>query len=100
MAEAPAWLHQRETEALASLLQENRTLRAQLDHRPLRLTDDQRRRLAVLATMAIQAEPLTSTNNRMLHRSTGTALGRVRLRDVLNYEGLPPGDEHGRLLRG
>ena len=43
-----AWLHQRETEALASLLQENRTLRAQLDHRPLRLTADQRRRLAVL----------------------------------------------------
>ena len=34
------WLHQRETEALASLLQENRTLRAQIDHRPLRLTDD------------------------------------------------------------
>ena len=30
-----AWLHQRETEALASLLQENRMLRAQLDHRPL-----------------------------------------------------------------
>ena len=26
-----AWLHQRETESLASLLQENRTLRAQLD---------------------------------------------------------------------
>ena len=43
-----AWLHPRETEALASLLQEKRTLRAQLDHRPLRLTDDQRRRLAVL----------------------------------------------------
>ena len=52
-----AWLYPRETEALASLLQENRTLRAQLDHRPLRLTDDhwplrltddQRRRLAVL----------------------------------------------------
>ena len=43
-----AWLHQRETEALASLLQEKRPLRAQLDHRPLRLTDDPRRRLAVL----------------------------------------------------
>ena len=43
-----AWLHQRETEALASLLQENRTRRAQLDHRPRRLTDDQRRRFAVL----------------------------------------------------
>ena len=54
------WLHQRETETLASLLQENRTLRAQLDHRPLRLTDDQRRRLAVL----------------------GHRLGRARLQEV------------------
>ena len=43
-----AWLREREGEALAYLLQENRTLRAQLGHRPLRLTDDQRRRLAVL----------------------------------------------------
>ena len=43
-----AWLHRHETEALASILQENRTLQAQLGHRPLRLTDDQRRRLAVL----------------------------------------------------
>jgi transposase InsO family protein len=43
-----AWLHQREADTLAYLLQENRTLRAQFGGRPLRLTDDQRRRLAVL----------------------------------------------------
>ena len=43
-----AWLHRREAAALDYLLEENRTLRAQLGRRPLRLTDDQRRRLAVL----------------------------------------------------
>ena len=37
-----AWLREREGEALAYLLQENRTLRAQLGHRPLRLTDARR----------------------------------------------------------
>jgi len=55
-----AWLRERETEALAYLLEENRTLRAQLGNRPLRLTNDQRRRLAVL----------------------GHRLGRRRLQDV------------------
>ena len=43
-----AWLHQRDADAIAYLLEENRTLRAQLGRRPLRLNDDQRRRLAVL----------------------------------------------------
>ena len=43
-----AWLHRREAAALDDLLEENRPLRAQLGRRPLRLTDDQRRRLAVL----------------------------------------------------
>ena len=43
-----AWLREREAEALAYLLQENRTLHAQLGDRPLRLTNDQRCRLAVL----------------------------------------------------
>ena len=37
-----AWLREREAEALVYLLQENRTLRAQLGDRPLRLTNDQR----------------------------------------------------------
>src|SRR5688572_15261316 len=43
-----AWLHQREADAIAYLLEENRTLRAQLGRRPLRFSDAQRRRLAVL----------------------------------------------------
>ena len=43
-----AWLHQREADAIAYLLEENRTLRAQLRRRPLRFSDAQRRRLAVL----------------------------------------------------
>ena len=43
------WLERREREALAYLIEENRILRRQLGGRRLRLTDDDRRRLAVLA---------------------------------------------------
>ena len=41
------WLDRQEREALAYLIEENRVLRAQLGGRRLRLTDDDRRRLAV-----------------------------------------------------
>jgi putative transposase len=44
-----AWLDRREREALAYLIEENRVLRRQLGGRRLRLTDDDRRRLAVRA---------------------------------------------------
>ena len=43
------WLERREREALAYLIEENRLLRRQLGGRRLRLTDDDRRRLAVRA---------------------------------------------------
>src|SRR5262245_28023870 len=43
------WLDRQEREALAYLVEENRVLRAQLGRRRLRLTDDDRRRLAVRA---------------------------------------------------
>ena len=43
------WLERREREALAYLIEENRLLRRQLGGRRLRLNDDDRRRLAVLA---------------------------------------------------
>jgi transposase InsO family protein len=43
------WLDRREREALAYLIEENRVLRRQLGGRRLRLTDDDRRRLAVRA---------------------------------------------------
>src|SRR5690349_624482 len=40
------WLDRRERDAIASLIEENRVLRSQLGGRRLRLTDDDRRRLA------------------------------------------------------
>src|SRR5215813_11214675 len=43
------WLDRQEREALAYPIEENRVLRAQLGGRRLRLTDDDRRRLAVRA---------------------------------------------------
>ena len=43
------WLERREREALAYLIEENRLLRRQLGGRRLRLTDDDRRRLAMRA---------------------------------------------------
>ena len=44
------WLERREREAIAYLIEENRLLRRQLGTRRLRLTDDDRRRLAARAT--------------------------------------------------
>lgn len=43
-----AWLHQRDADAITYLLEENRALRAQIGRRPIRVNDDQRRRLVVL----------------------------------------------------
>jgi hypothetical protein len=43
------WLDRQERDALAYLIEENRILRAQLSGRRLRLTDDDRTRLAVRA---------------------------------------------------
>src|SRR5436190_358384 len=43
------WLERREREALAYLIEENRLLRRQLGGRRLRLTNDDRRRLAARA---------------------------------------------------
>jgi len=43
------WLDRREQKALAYLIEENRVLRRPLGRRRLRLTDDDRRRLAALA---------------------------------------------------
>ena len=43
------WFDRREREALAYLIEEHRLLRRQLDGRRLRLTNDDRRRLAIRA---------------------------------------------------
>ena len=47
VAAVTGWLYQEHAEVVAYLVEENRTLRAQLRGRRLLLTDDQRRRLAV-----------------------------------------------------
>ena len=60
VAAVTSWLHHEHAEVVAYLIEENRTLRAQLRGRRLPLTDDQRRRLAV----------------------RGQRLGRARLRAV------------------
>jgi hypothetical protein len=67
------WLERREREALAYLIEENRVLRRQLGGRRLRLTDDDRRRLAVPAFR--------------VGRQALRIRRRPRLGDVLNYYG-------------
>jgi hypothetical protein len=42
-----SWLDRQQQDAMAYLIEENRILRGQLRGRRLRLTDDERRRLAV-----------------------------------------------------
>src|SRR4030095_13236776 len=49
------WLERREREAIAYLIEENRLLRCQLGGRRLRLTDDDRRRLAARAHLVGRA---------------------------------------------
>ena len=49
LAVLTGWLERREREAIAYLIEENRLLRRQLGTRRLRLTDDDRRRLAARA---------------------------------------------------
>jgi hypothetical protein len=63
------WLDRREREAIAYLVEENRLLRRQLGSRRLRLTDDERRRLAARAYRVgrvLRAAGLPP----VLHRST------------------------------
>ena len=43
------WVHRHQQDVIAYLVEENRVLKEQLGGRKLRLTDDQRRRLAVKA---------------------------------------------------
>jgi hypothetical protein len=47
LAASAGWLNHQQAEAMAFVIEENRSLRAQFGGRRLRLTDDQRRRLAV-----------------------------------------------------
>ena len=48
IASVAGWMNQRQGEVLEYLIEENRVLKEQLGGRKLRLTDDQRRRLAAI----------------------------------------------------
>jgi putative transposase len=78
-----SWLDQREREVLAYLMEENRVLRRQLGGRRLRLTDDDRRKLAARAYRlgrAVLREVATIvTPNTLLrwHRQLMPANGRT-----------------------
>ena len=88
------WLDRREREALAYLIEENRLLRRQLGGRRLRLTDDDRRRLAaranrigraVLRQVATVATPDTLLRwHRQLIARKWTYVTRARRRAVLS----------------
>ena len=56
------WLNRREREAIAYLIEENRLLRRQLGTRRLRLTDDDRRRLAARRVNFVSAEEWNITD--------------------------------------
>src|ERR1700754_2801030 len=65
------WMNQRQLQMIEYLREENRVLREQVGERRLRLTDDQRRRLAVKAkglTRRLLAEMATIVMPEMLLR--------------------------------
>jgi hypothetical protein len=88
------WLERREREAITYLMEENRVLRRQLGHRRLRLTDDDRRRLAArayragrralrdLATIATP-DTLLRWHRELIARKWTYASARVNRRQVL-----------------
>ena len=56
------WVHRHQQDVIAYLVEENRVLKEQLGGRKLRLTDDQRRRLAVLPPSTVATPPLSRSN--------------------------------------
>ena len=77
------WLERREREAVAYLIEENRLLRRQLGTRRLRLTDDDRRRLAAweyrVGRAALQEIATVATPDTLLrwHRQLLRGNGRT-----------------------
>jgi hypothetical protein len=78
------WLDHRERETLAYLIEENRVLRRQLGGRRVRLTDDDRRRLAAsnVATI-VTPDTLLRWHRQLIARKWTYARTRTRRRGVL-----------------
>ena len=72
LAVLTGWLDRREREVVAYLVEENRLLRRQLGDRRLRLTDDDRRRLATRATeSAVRPYVKSPLLRRRIHSCAG-----------------------------
>jgi hypothetical protein len=75
------WLDRREREAVAYLIEENRFLRRQLGTRRLRLTDDDRRRLAAREyRVGRTALRVIATTRSKTNASTGSLMGEHHFR--------------------
>ena len=72
------WVHRHQQDVIAYLVEENRVLKEQLGGRTLRLTDDQRRRLAAKAHGALKFGRETRTPA----MQAGLATRRLTLRDI------------------
>ncbi len=82
------WIQREQQAAIVYLLEENRVLKARLRGRKLRLTDDERRRLAVkgkalgrklLAEGIVTPETLLAWHRRLIARKWEKELGRPRV---------------------
>ena len=81
---ADGWLERRERETLAYLIEQNRLLRRQLGRR-LRLTDDDRRRLAALE-LQVRART-TAISKRRQERSQDCIVPAAYLGSDANFNG-------------
>src|SRR6266581_2034979 len=77
------WVNRRQLSVIESLLEENRLLREQLEGRRLRLTDDQRRRLAVKGQV-------------LGRRVRGEVAGIVTPDTILRDSGIEPAPQRGK----
>ena len=75
------WINRRQQEAIAYLREENRVLREQLGSGQLRLTDDQRRRLA-LRSKELGRQLLAETASPAVVRSSKGWVRSASLRDL------------------
>ncbi len=74
LATFAGWANRRQAQLIAYLVEENRVLRERLGKRRLRLTDDQRRRLAAKARhSAGESSPASPPSSRQIPSFAGTA---------------------------
>ena len=82
------WITCQQDAAIDYLCEENRVLKQQLGRKKLRLTDDQRRRIAVLGK-ALGRQVLTDVTSLV-------TLGRTTISNIFKENGIDPAPERGK----